>query len=122
MRCDRNAEPLENRGRARFERVAVEVAERHLDVGEAPGVPVGVVDDALALLQRPPHLGLPHHGQVEDDLGVVEEPVLPQDAHARAAADGHGAVGRRLVAREDLQEGRLSRIRSRRRARSASLR
>ncbi len=109
VRRDRNAEPLEHRGGPRLERVPVEVRERHLDVGEPAGVAVGVVDDPRALLERLPHLGLPHHGEVEDDLVVVEEAVLPQDPDARVTPDGHRAVAGRLVPREDLEEGGLPR-------------
>ena len=46
VRRDGDAEALEDRGGARLERVAVEVLERLLEIGEARGVAVAVIDDA----------------------------------------------------------------------------
>ena len=71
-------------------------------------VAVAVVDDRAALLEGSHTCG-PHHGEVEDDLVVLEELVLPEDADAGAAGDGDGALGRRLVAGEDLEERGLAR-------------
>jgi hypothetical protein len=60
------------------------VGDDVLELGEAPGVAVPVVDDALSLVQRAPHDLVARHRDVEDDLVVVEEAILPQHADARA--------------------------------------
>ena len=68
-----------------------------------------MIDDARALLQRLPHLGFAHHRQVADDLAVVEEAILAQDADARVRRDGEAALRGRLVAGQDAQERGLAR-------------
>jgi hypothetical protein len=84
-------------------------AQHVLDVREVRGVPLAVIDDARAFGERAPHVGVARHREVEDDRRVVEEAVLAEDADARARGDGHRAVGRRLVPRQDFQERRLAR-------------
>ncbi len=101
VRREGNAEPLEHRRGAGLQGVAVQVLESLLEIGEACGVPVAVIDDPVSLHQGTPHRGVPHHGEIEDDLRVVEEAVLPQDPDSRASGDGYRSLRRGLVAGQD---------------------
>ncbi len=106
----RDAQPLEDLGGARLERVAVVVEDELLDVGVAVGVEIAihVGEQALALFERVPDVLLAHHRHVDDRHVLVLEVVLLQDAQAGAPRHVDDAVRGDLVAGEDLEERRLA--------------
>jgi hypothetical protein len=70
---------------------------------------VAAVGDAPLLGERVPHHRVAAHREVEDDLAVVEEAILPQHADARPLDQRHRPLGRLLVAGEDPDERALAR-------------
>jgi len=79
-----------------------------LDVGEVRRVALAVIDDARSLTQKLPCICVTHHGEAQNDLGVVEKEILPENADARARRDRHGSFARLFVTGKNLEEGRLA--------------
>jgi hypothetical protein len=108
-----NAEPLENGSRAGLGRVAVEALHRLLQVVEAVSVELGPGggggQEFFLLHHGIVELAVPHERHAQDRLLVVEELVLAKHPQARALGDGHAPLGGLDVARQDAEEGGLSR-------------
>jgi hypothetical protein len=94
---------------ARLQCVTVELSHGVLEVGQAPRITLPVIDDGAALREGLPGRAVAHHGELANDLLIVEEMVLPQHAHPGAAGQRDGAVAGWLVARHDTNERRLAR-------------
>ena len=106
---------------ARLERVAVEVRERVLEIGEARrDRPRRDRRCASRSCERAPHQRVAHHREIEDDLRVVEEAILAQDADARARSAIVTCPPTRARRRRRSAEASSCPSRSRRRGRSAT--
>src|SRR5690606_28965819 len=106
----REAEPLEDRRRARLRRVAVEPLDRLLEPAEALHVEtlVRAGEERLLLDHRLPELRIAHQGHAEDLLVLVEELVLAEHAQAGGLRHRHLARGGLPVAGEDAEERGLA--------------
>ena len=100
MRCEGDAEPLEDGGGARLERVAVVEAHHLLELGDAQRGRRRV-GEMRCSVERIPDDAVAHHRHVEDDVLVAEEAVLAEHAACGPLGEADAAVGRGLVARED---------------------
>ena len=87
VRRRRDAQPREDRARARLQGVSVEGRERLLDLRGAGRVGVIAGGEGLALLQQRERGLIAAHRHVEDARVAVEEAVLPEHAHARGLRD-----------------------------------
>ena len=111
VRRDRDAEALEDRARARLERVAVVRADAVLELDEARGVgrvARALGDERVLLGERARDDLVAGHRDVEDHVLVAHEAILPEHADARALGDDDRALGGGLVAGDDLEERRLA--------------
>ena len=106
----RDAEPFEDLARLRLERVAVVPEDRLLEVRVAVRVELALgVEQALLLLHRAPHLGVPHHRDVDDPVRLPVVVILLQDAEAHLLRNRDDPLRGRVLAGEDAEQRRLPR-------------
>ena len=90
---------------------AVHVREFGLQLRRSDAVLVGEVllhVDRVLLLHDLEQARVPAHDRVENGVVVIAEMILLQEGQALARRDRHEALRRLELAREDLQERRLS--------------
>ncbi len=105
-----NVEALQQDGGVAFRLVAVLFADDALELAEAHAVGVGHLGlgvEDVALFERAPQPLVAHDHRVDDAQLVVGELILLEDAELLRADDV--ALLRRLLAGEQLHEGRLAR-------------
>ncbi len=107
----RDAEPLEDLGRARLEGIAVMARDDVFEIGVAVAVEarVGAIEQRSLVTDRLPQLVVAHHRHLEDRQLLEAVVVLLEGAQPEPPRLRHSAGARLLLAGEDPQERRLAR-------------